>query len=82
MSQVGSEAGGDLSWRKWSKKARRYISRTFKEVAAAIVKSEKSEIAITDLAGVGMTIDQDVELGLFLDWALDGEAWDLFDGAH
>ena len=37
---------------------------------------------VEDLSAYEVTEAQDMQLGQFLDWALEGEAWEIYDGSE
>merc|ERR1711994_485113 len=43
-------------------------------------EAEKLQTPITDISELGLTISQDEQLGEYLDYILEGEAWDIWDG--
>ena len=71
-----------LSWRVWSKKARRFVSRTQKVLGDAMKKVETRDDPIQNHSDFGIDGDLDLQLGEFLDWVLEGDAWEIFDGVE
>ena len=49
-------------------------------MARAMLKVESLADPVTDVTAFGVNDDQDAELGEFLDWALEGEPWEIYDG--
>ena len=72
----------DLPWRVWSKKAAKYIERTFVEMGKAMRKVQLVDNPVEDLSAYEVTEAQDMQLGQFLDWVLEGEAWEIYDGSE
>ena len=44
-----------------------------------MVSAEKAQEPITDVTQFGITPEQDEELGEFLEYICEGEAWDIWD---
>ena len=78
----GSTGASDPAWRVWSKKARAYVARSIKPMKAAMLAAEKAQEPIRDLSDFGVTSEQDEELGEFLEYICEGEAWDIWDGTE
>ena len=47
-----------------------------------MVAAEKAKDPINDVTELGATPEQDEELGEFLEYICEGEAWDIWDGTE
>ena len=71
-------------WHAWARKVKRHVNIRNPALRQAMDKVErlKVEVRADDLTGYGLTSDEDLCLGQFLSWALEGEAWEIYDGCE